>query len=333
MTSTAVIVLGMHRSGTSALTGVLNRLGVALGPRLIAAQEGVNERGFWEHDEIVEIHNALLHALDSVWHDILPLPERWWRSDPVRPFRDRLEKVLRRDFGGAPLWGLKDPRMCRLLPLWLDLLEGAGVRPVFIHTHRHPFEVARSLERRDGMAHEKALFLWLDHNLSAERWSRGHPRVFVSYDALLDEPRATLERIARCLGLDWPQPIDAKSDEIAAFLSPHLRHHVAEDPGAAAQEGEGRLAAEAFAVFAKAAAMDDAEGLLADFDALQAAFAARVEAFDPVLLGHVADLERGRRALERKIEQMSRSFSWRCTRPLRAVAFVAGLVAGRQRPR
>ena len=70
---TAIIVLGMHRTGTSALTRVLNLLGAELGSDLLAAQPD-NETGIWEHRPIMEIHERILGALDSDWHDVRPLP-------------------------------------------------------------------------------------------------------------------------------------------------------------------------------------------------------------------------------------------------------------------
>ena len=72
--SRSIIVLGMHRSGTSALTGVLSYLGADPGPSLIPGIEGINPKGFWEHSEIVKVHNNLLTALGSSWDDERALP-------------------------------------------------------------------------------------------------------------------------------------------------------------------------------------------------------------------------------------------------------------------
>ena len=187
----------MHRSGTSALAGALHRLGVKLGDAMMPATTGINERGFWEHSDIVGVHERMLAALNSSWDDVRRLPDCWWRDDTVRPFRTELLGILRRDFSSAPLWALKDPRMCRLLPLWLDIIEEVGFTPHLIHIHRHPIEVSSSLEKRDGFSRIKAMFLWLDHNLSAERSSRGFDRVFIGYDRLLDNTRATLRHVGR----------------------------------------------------------------------------------------------------------------------------------------
>src|SRR5215469_9555194 len=75
----AVFVLGMHRSGTSAVTRVLNLLGVELGTGLMAASPD-NERGYWEHLGIVQEHDQLLEALGSSWDDVRALPPDWTKN-------------------------------------------------------------------------------------------------------------------------------------------------------------------------------------------------------------------------------------------------------------
>ncbi len=77
----AILVLGMHRSGTSALTRVLNLLGAELGSRLMPAVSGNNENGFWENQDAVDIHEALLSDLGRNWHDIREMPAGWAASD------------------------------------------------------------------------------------------------------------------------------------------------------------------------------------------------------------------------------------------------------------
>ena len=330
MTSTAIIVLGMHRSGTSALAGVLSYLGVALGENLLTAESGINERGFWEHVEVLEIHEALLGVLGSRWHDILPLPERWWKIKQVEPFRHRLAQLVGRDFSSVPIWAVKDPRMCRLAPLWLEALDEVGIRPLFIHIHRDPHEVARSLERRDEMAEAKGLFLWLDHNLWAERWSRGYKRVFISYPNLLDEPRATIERIGSALELTWPRSVDEVMKDVESFLTPQLRHHVTENSSADKAFGpDNTLVAGTLSALDNAVAGED-EQACANFASLFVQFNERVMSFDPVLLGHIRDIERHRAHLEWRLELAAKSFSMRITRPLRTAMQTVRHIAGKR---
>src|SRR5581483_5443085 len=96
-----------------------------------------------------------------------------------------LEQILRSEYGDSTLFVVKDPRLCRLIPLWLAALERYGARPSFVITTRNPLEVAGSLRARNGFSATKSYLLWLRHLLDAERDSRGFPRVFTSYEQLL----------------------------------------------------------------------------------------------------------------------------------------------------
>jgi hypothetical protein len=215
----------MHRSGTSALMGVLHWLGVELGPSLLPAQAGVNDRGFWEHAEIVAVHDRLLAAIGSSWDDVCPLPDQWWKAQDVMPFRHELLHIVQRDFARVPLWGVKDPRICRLLPLWQDILAELGCPASYLIITRHPQEVACSLARRDGFPASKSYLLWLGHVLEAEQWTRTFPRLFISYAALLRDWHATIARIGTCLSLTWPHAPASVATAIEQFLDPGLRHH------------------------------------------------------------------------------------------------------------
>ena len=133
----AIVVLGMHRSGTSALCGALDLLGVNFGKHLMPANEA-NPKGYWEHPEIVALHDELLRSLGSRWDDDRPLPPDWVERDISLEIRSLLIRVLERDFAHASLLGLKDPRMCRLMPLWFPLFEKLGLKPYFVLVVRHP---------------------------------------------------------------------------------------------------------------------------------------------------------------------------------------------------
>jgi hypothetical protein len=220
-----VIVLGMHRSGTSALTGVLSMLGADPGGTLIPAHESINPKGFWEHAEIVAIHERLLAALGSSWHDEGPLQSDWWRLPLILPFRTALMNIVRKDFTNRPLWILKDPRLCRLLPMWLDILREVECKPSFVIALRNPFDVAESLKYRNGFIEEKSHLLWLEHLLDAVRWSYGYPRVVVTYDSLLADWQVVAKLVSENLQLTWPVECSLATAEIEAFLEPSLCHH------------------------------------------------------------------------------------------------------------
>ena len=252
----ALVVLGMHRSGTSALTGLLARLGVDLGPRLMAGSDD-NEAGFWEHLDIVNCHDELLAGLSLRWDDPCPLPVEWWHTPEAVRCREALTAILRRDFACSPLWGIKDPRICRLLPLWIPLLRELGVDPHFIIVTRHPEESAQSLARRNGFSTAKSHMLWLEHALGAELDTRGFSRAFVMYEDFLRHHRETMERLGSELRIDWPEqnPEDAMRD----FIDPQKRHHRGGD--LAALPPQVRMTYEAMLHFV-AGRLDEAQHLL-----------------------------------------------------------------------
>ncbi|MBW7998325.1 MAG: hypothetical protein FVQ81_17490 [Candidatus Glassbacteria bacterium] len=292
MKNHAICVLGMHRSGTSALTGVLNLLGVNLGKSLLPPEPGDNDKGFFEHADILDIHERLLAELGSSWYDVLRLPKSWWTSERVRPFRTEIIRILRRDFATCPIWAIKDPRLCRLAPLWLEILDELGCQTAFILTHRHPSEVAHSLERRNELARIKSAFLWVDHNLSAEYWTRGRKRIFVSYDQLLRDPRSTAEKITRVASHQLPSPTEGTMKQVEQFLTPNLRHHIHPEDEPVPEFGVwASLVPETFQVLTQAC-RGEIEKIDARFDHLRQEYDALVSSFDPLLVSHIADLQK-----------------------------------------
>lgn len=223
--TTCIVVLGMHRSGTSALAGVLSLLGIHPGGNLLPAVDDVNPKGFWEHAEIVSIHEQLLSALDSSWYDESTLPGEWWLSPIAMNFRNRIVDVLRRDFGNLPIWLVKDPRMCRLLPLWQQVFLELNCQPSYVLVIRDPSEVAQSLRKRDELTEESSCLQWLTHVLEAEYQTRGQTRVFASYERLLADWRGTVADISKALNLTWPVALEDAAPKIDAFLDPSLRHY------------------------------------------------------------------------------------------------------------
>ena len=230
----AVLVLGMHRSGTSALTRVLNLLGVELGGSLMRAAAS-NETGFWEHQDVVDIHAALLKALGMTWDDPRRLPDGWLASDAGRDAAAALLARLSGDFANASLWGVKDPRMCRFLPLWQEVLATLGTKPGYVILLRHPLEIVRSLHQRNHMTTSRGLLLWLRYTLEAEAGTRESPRVLVRYGDLMGNWKPVATRISGALGIS----LDLKSRKAAAaiksFIRPSMRHYSL-DAGALAED-------------------------------------------------------------------------------------------------
>jgi hypothetical protein len=304
----------MHRSGTSLLTGLLSQVGVIIGKRLYAPQKGVNEKGFWEHEDIVDTHDELLLSLGSQWDDLLPLSDKWWEAEAIQPFVARLDKLVRRDFSDAEIWGLKDPRMCRLLPLWLPLLEAQQNRPTFIYMNRNPVEVVASLQKRDGFSREKALVLWLSHSLSAELYSRGMSRIFIGFDQVVNNPVETLLKIEREANLVFPLSVKEASDNINGFVSPDLRHHKADAASKQADEGLSWMAKELYRLFQEMEVETSSHHQLIDRIALD--FIAYQKKWNVELLEQIRYLNEERADYRTKFFRIYTSWSWLLAKPV-----------------
>lgn len=225
----ALVVIGMHRSGTSATTGALRCLGIQLGKKLYTGHQNINAKGYFEHSDIADTNEEALLALSSGWDDILLKPDNWWRSEVLHPYTNKMRQYIRKDFSKSQLWAIKDPRVCRLLPWWLDIFKAENVVPHFLFVVRSPNAVFRSLERRDGISKEKAYLLWTLHYLEAERWSRGHPRTFMDFDDFLEAPLEAFQRVASALDLKFPLTPDQARDCLEQFLDRSLRNHYKEN--------------------------------------------------------------------------------------------------------
>src|SRR5262249_28274556 len=144
-----------------------------------------------------------------------------------RVFKQRLMAAVRDDFApDAKLLVIKDPRATKLVPLWLSILHDLNRQPLAVIPIRNPLEVASSLKIRDGFSEEKAVLLWLNDLLAAERHTRAIPRSFVCFDNLLDNWRDVIRKIGDDLKLKWSPLSPAVEAEIGNFLSAPLRHHI-----------------------------------------------------------------------------------------------------------
>ncbi|TCK28480.1 hypothetical protein EV667_2484 [Ancylobacter aquaticus] len=233
----AILILGMHRSGTSALTRTVNLLGAATPQTLMGATSG-NLRGHWESKPIVDLNDEILAACGHRWYSRRPIAVS--PSEVVRAngMWQRLRDTLESEFDGASTVVLKDPRISRLVPLYREALAEAGYGVEALLTLRNPLEVAQSLARRDDMEPRRALGVWMRYTLDAERGTRGLPRALVVYEDLLADWRGTTDRMKQQLGGHWPEMTPEVAATIDEFLTPTLRHHTIEVP----KSGLGRTA-------------------------------------------------------------------------------------------
>jgi hypothetical protein len=216
-----VVVLGMHRSGTSAMSGSLRALGVEMGDSLLAPND-YNPRGYWEDLNLYDLNEQLLAALSHRWDTVAPITAEDLARPEVLSLKRRAVEMLAAKLERAECFGLKDPRLCRLLGFWQPVFDELQVGVRYVITTRNPVNVAESIRARDGFEPLKSYLLWLGHVVPAVRQTRSQRRVFVSYDQLVDEPGGVLRRVAEALGLDLRE--SALNEVATEFLTDGLRH-------------------------------------------------------------------------------------------------------------
>ena len=221
---TCILVLGMHRSGTSALSRVISLLGAALPKNLMPPRPNDNEAGFWEPRDLWTLHDQMLAEAGSRWDDWRKLDLSALPPDRLRHYKAEIGRLIAEEYGGARLIVLKESRICRFVPLYTGLLAELGYKCHCVLALRNPLGVMASLARRDGMTEGFAALLWLRHVLDAEAATRAMPRVIVSYDALLADWQTTVRILSTRLGVEWPRAAGDVRSEIGNFLSNELRH-------------------------------------------------------------------------------------------------------------
>lgn len=212
-----VVVLGMHRSGTSALARALRALGVHLG-----GDAHVTRRN--EHDLVQAVNQDLLRAGGGHWSAPPELAPAQWAGLDATDLADRADAALR-DLHSGPTGahGWKDPRNCFTLPWWRSR---AGA-PLLVITYRHPHEVAASLERRNEFGPGHGFALWEAYNRALFASAQGLPACVVPYAALTADPGTAVERLHAWL-IEHGVPLDDDPSGAISAIDPQRRHHVAE---------------------------------------------------------------------------------------------------------
>jgi len=220
----ALLIGGMHRSGTSAFTRVLSLLGAGLPKTLMPPGED-NSQGFWESATIAAVNDTILQEVGSSWDDIFAFLQRPEAAATRLSAIAKIENVVKAEFEVPGFPVIKDPRISIMAPLWERALQHLGAAPAAIVLVRNPLEVAASLQKRNNFPKEKSLLLYLCYHLAFERDTRHLPRSFVAYDDFLRDWRATLARVEAATGLTFPGRTPAAELAIDRFLSREFRHH------------------------------------------------------------------------------------------------------------
>jgi len=204
-----ICVIGMHRSGTSCLTGIMQRLGIELGE--VFTENSHNKKGNRENARIVNFNEALLQINGGAWNAPLVTP-KW--DERFTKERDEIIKSL--DTGDANTdWGFKDPRAMFTLDIWLEALPDMK----FIGTFRHPYRVALSLNNRDNTPIAEGMELWRQYNERLIELHTKQPFDIVDFDA---EPEAYLDDVIQKLVRLGIEPL--RAEEARDFFDTSLRN-------------------------------------------------------------------------------------------------------------
>jgi len=219
------VVLGMHRSGTSALSGMLSTAGLAAPLDALGATES-NPFGYWESDYLVELSNQLFVDLGIHWSAAYDVPLGWNRQSISDEWVQRFMFGLRHVFDVQKHLLLKDPRLCVLLQPLIPCFHSGLMNANYVLMLRSPVEVMYSLAKSEGLGLEQSLCLWVSSVLTSERLTRYCNRFVVTYSRLLDAPAQVLTSLGAMLSA---HTLPLASEQAAQFIDASLYRQKALD--------------------------------------------------------------------------------------------------------
>ena len=217
-----ICILGMHRSGTSLITRLVNLLGVYLGPpEFLLEPKTDNPKGFWEYLPFVDINDQLLQQQGGNWYDLPDFSSGWECKPAFANLKSKAMDLIKRDFSSRSLWGWKDPRACITTPFWKQVIP----RMRYILCFRNPIDVARSLESRQLLPPGRTFQVWLEYVEAALRNTDGEDRIVFSYEDLLNHTEHELVRLSSFLGATARLDGDKRAQSARSFVDKELHHH------------------------------------------------------------------------------------------------------------
>lgn len=219
---TCVMVTGMHRSGTSLHAGVLNILGANLGDGLLGPRSDVNSKGYFEHKKIMRNNQHLLETLSLDWDSLASLPNNW--IERSNKYLEKAKVLVKQSFAEKEIFCIKDPRFCRLLPMWVKIFDDLGVNLLLVLCVRNPSDVVKSLYKRSKMKKSKAMRLWEIYNREMVENSTGLNRIFSHYDDLVDNVEISVNGIIKFVDNHNIKKYSDVRDDILEFVDRDLRH-------------------------------------------------------------------------------------------------------------
>lgn len=218
-----ILVVGMHRSGTSMIARGLHAMGANLGERIDVEPHPHNPHGHWEHADVWRTQEELLIRFGREWHSAPgPLPHRWIEWPDTVAAIATFAGIARSEIARCGHWLVKDPRSSLLIPLWRQVAAQVGCELRLIRMHRSASEVAASLRERNSMSEQLALRIWSDHQSSIDRDCIGLPVLTCDHRQVMADPRASFGEMATFCGIP---DAASRSASAASTVEPGLWHH------------------------------------------------------------------------------------------------------------
>lgn len=213
-----MFVVGMHRAGTSAVTQLLQHMGVYLGaPDDLLPAASDNPHGFFERRDVLSVNQAIFSHHQANWHQV----ENYHDNAALLPpaISERIRAIIAMLDDASPLWAIKDPRLCFTLPYWLAYSPNA----LILRVVRHPVQIAQSLWLRNQLPISDGLALWRAYIESALRNTQGRAYVTCDYAALMENPTHATQALHAQLCRFFPALTLPDEQTIHRILAPDLQ--------------------------------------------------------------------------------------------------------------
>ena len=214
-----IIVLGMHRSGTSVLSGLVSLFGYELGYDVMAARAD-NPKGFFENNQVYQLNQRILiengHSWDTYNFSIDHVP-----TDKYMGYLRDAKNIIKKEYALFNQFFIKDPRICLLFPLWAEALASFNIQVKCVVVYRNPLEVAYSLKARNEFPLQKSFIIWSHHFFQAEKTSRDYKRIILSFNHEFSNINALLDKLSVFLEKEKDDTLVAKAHE---FYTPKLKN-------------------------------------------------------------------------------------------------------------
>ncbi len=217
-----ILIVGMHRSGTSAIAGTLSKLGIDFGKKIMPSTPE-NPSGFFENMFFYRTNEDILRHLKSSWDDLNELPLDWEKRKTLIKYKNQIKDIIRTEFKDLELFGIKDPRLSLLLPIYEEAFKDLEITPKYIIIERKDIEIAKSLKKRDGFSPKHSLLLIRKYKDNIKKYMAKRKHITIKFDDLISDQNRIIRELGEYLSLKNIRSTMKKN--VKDFLTPELKHH------------------------------------------------------------------------------------------------------------